>query len=460
MAQRIRSMTEGSPARLIFAFSLPLMAGNVFQQLYTVVDTAIVGQFVGVEALAAVGAADWFNWMVLGIIQGLTQGFSILMAQCFGAGDYRELSRTVGASLTLSALAAGITLVLSQLAIVPVLHLLGTPEDILGNSILYLRIIFGGIPIVAAYNLLASILRALGDSKTPLYAMVMASLLNVGLDLLLVIVFHWGVAGAAIATVIAQAAASCYCFLVVRKITVLKLQKGDLKLTAKRIGALLKLGAPTALQNLIIAGGGMVVQSVVNRFGMLFIAGYTATNKMYGILETAAVSYGYAVTSYVGQNLGAKKLKRIKNGMRSATVIALITSAVITVCMLLFGRYFLGLFISGTEAEVDAAMKVAYRFLTIMASFLSILYMLHIYRSALMGLGDTVIPMISGFVEMVVRIGSAMLLPYVIGEDGVFWAEVGAWTGAAILLVSAYFARVAALSRRKDFLESGPQAEM
>jgi len=458
MAQRIRNMTEGSPARLIFAFSLPLMAGNVFQQLYTVVDTAIVGQFVGVKALAAVGAADWFNWMMLGIVQGLTQGFSILMAQHFGAGDHRELSRTVGASLTLSVWAAGITLLVSQLAIVPVLHLLGTPEDILETSILYLRIIFGGIPIVTAYNFLASVLRALGDSKTPLYAMVLASLLNVGLDLLFVIVFHWGVAGAAAATVIAQAVASLYCFRVVRKITVIHWERGDLKLTGDMTGALLKLGSPVALQNGIISIGGMVVQSVVNRFGMLFIAGYTATNKLYGILETAAVSYGYAVTSYVGQNLGAKLLKRIKKGMKAATVIALLTSAVISVCMILFGKFFLGLFISGTEADISAAMKVAYRFLTIMASFLFILYMLHIYRSALMGLGDTVVPMISGFVEMVIRIGAAMLLPMVIGEDGVFWAEVGAWTGAAVLLVTAFFVHIHKLNCRKGWKEEGETA--
>lgn len=453
MAQRIRSMTEGSPTKLLFVFALPLMAGNVFQQLYTVVDTAIVGRFVGVEALAAVGAADWFNWMVLGIVQGLTQGFSILMAQHFGAGDHRELSRTVGASLTLSAVAAAVTLLLSQLSIVPVLKLLGTPDNIINDSILYLRIIFGGIPIITAYNLLAGILRALGDSKTPLYAMVLASLVNVGLDLLFVIVFHWGIAGAAAATVIAQGISIVYCFLNVRKITILKIEKGDLKLNRGMTGSLLKLGTPTALQNLIISVGGMVVQSVVNQFGMLFIAGYTATNKMYGLLETAAISYGYAVTSYVGQNLGAKNLKRIKSGMKSATVIALFTSGVITACMILLGKFFLGLFISGTPEEVEATMAVAYRYLVIMASFLSILYMLHIYRSALMGLGDTVVPMISGFVEMVIRITSAMLLPIWVGEDGVFIAEVGAWTGAAILLVTAFFVYIYKLSCRKGWKE-------
>ncbi len=454
MAQRIRSMTEGSPVKLLISFALPLMAGNVFQQLYTVVDTAVVGQVVGVKALAALGAADWLNWMVLGVIQGLTQGFSILMAQHFGAGDHRELSRAVGASVTLCAVSAAVLVLLSQLAARPVLLLLNTPEDILGESLLYLRIVFGGIPVIMAYNLLASVLRALGDSKTPLYAMIVAALINVGLDLLFVMGFHWGVAGAAAATVIAQVFSGVYCFLNVRKVTVIRLEPVDFRLTGGMTRALLKLGSPVALQNAIISVGGMVVQSVVNRYGMLFIAGFTATNKLYGILEIAATSYGYAVTSYVGQNLGGRLLKRIKQGMRSATVIALITSAVIAGCMLVFGRAFLGLFISGTPSEVEASMEIAYYYLAVMSVCLPVLYMLHIYRSALMGLGDTVIPMVSGFVEMAVRITVALLLPLAMGQDGIYYAEVGAWTGAAALLVSSYFVRIHGLARRKDWVDT------
>ena len=441
MAQRIRSMTEGSPTRLLVSFALPLMLGNVFQQLYTVVDTAVVGQVVGVGALASLGAADWLNWMVLGVIQGFTQGFSILMAQYFGASDYRQLSRSVGASATLCAIAAAAILALSQLAVVPVLGLLNTPADILGDSVLYLRIVFGGIPIVAAYNLLASILRALGDSKTPLYAVAVATLVNIALDLLLVMGMHWGIGGAAAATVFSQTVATVYCFWNVRKITILKLTKADFKPSRAMAGTLLRLGSPVALQNAIISVGGMVVQSVVNRYGMLFIAGFTATNKLYGILEIAATSYGYAVTSYVGQNLGARLLARIKRGMRSATLIAFITSVAIGAAMLAFGKLFLGLFISGTPEEVEASMAIAYHYLAIMSIALPVLYMLHIYRSALMGLGDTVIPMVSGFVEMVFRIGIAVFLPLLIGQEGIYYAEVGAWTGAAALLVAGYFVR-------------------
>lgn len=445
--QRIRDLTQGSPTRLLLTFALPLMLGNVFQQLYTIVDTAVVGQVVGVQALAALGAADWLNWLVLSFMQGLAQGFSILMSQYFGAKDHRQLSRSVGASAGLCAIAAALVLLVSQLCARPVLLLLNTPGDILGDSLLYLRIVFAGIPIITAYNLLASILRALGDSKTPLYAVAVATAVNIALDLLFVMGFHWGIGGAAWATVIAQGVSTVYCLRTVRKISILRLEKRDLLPGRDMAPTLLRLGLPVALQNGIISVGGMVVQSVVNRYGMLFIAGFTATNKLYGLLEIAATSYGYAVTSFVGQNLGARLLKRIKSGMRSAAVIALLTSAVIAAAMLVFGKAFLGLFISGTPEEAEASMAIAYYYLAVMSLCLPVLYMLHIYRSALMGLGDTVVPMASGFMEMVMRIGIALLLPLVIGQEGIFYAEVGAWTGAAAVLVAAYYVRMHRLTR-------------
>lgn len=453
MSQRIRNMTQGSPLKLLITFALPLMAGNVFQQLYTVVDTAVVGQVVGVGALAALGAADWLNWMVLGMIQGFTQGFSILMAQHFGAEDHRELSKSVGASITICAILAGLLLISGQLAAEPVLRLLNTPDAIIGNSLQYLRIVFGGIPVIMAYNLLASILRAMGDSKTPLYAMIVAALINVALDLLFVMGFGWGIAGAAVATVIAQIFSSIYCFMNIRKITVIHVEKRDFLPSGHLVGGLMKLGVPIALQNAIIAVGGMVVQSVINKFGMLFIAGFTATNKLYGILEIAATSFGYAVTSYVGQNLGGKKIKRIKQGIRCGVVIALITSAVIAVAMLLFGKFFLGLFISGNPEEVAGSMAIAYQYLALMSICLPVLYMLHIYRSALMGLGDAFIPMLSGFAEMVCRIAVAALLPLVLGQEGIYWAEVLAWASAAILLAAAYYVRITKLSHQKGMEE-------
>ena len=204
MAANIKVMTEGKPIKLIFSFALPLMIGNVFQQLYTVVDTMVVGQVLGVSALAALGAADWLNWMMLGIIQGFAQGFSILMAQEFGAGNVKRLKKVVGNAVGLSAASAVLLLIAGESIVFPVLSLLQTPGEIIGQSMLYLRIMFAGVPIVMAYNLLASILRALGDGKTPLHAMITAAAVNIVLDIIFVMAFGWGIAGAAAATLIAQ----------------------------------------------------------------------------------------------------------------------------------------------------------------------------------------------------------------------------------------------------------------
>ena len=439
MNAQTRDLTTGKPLPLLVSFSLPLMIGNVFQQMYTVVDTAVVGKALGVGALAALGAADWLNWMMLGVIQGLTQGFGIMMAQNFGSRRMGHLRRTIGASAVLSAISALVLVALGQVAVVPILGLLQTPDAIKGNTVLYLRIMFGGVPIVMAYNLFAGMIRSLGDSKTPLYAMIVASCINISLDLLFVLVFHWGIAGAAVATLIAQVFAAGYCLWHLRKIPILNMQREDFRLDWSQAGQLLQLGFPMAFQNAIISVGGMIVQSVVNGFGMIFIAGFTATNKLYGILEIAATSYGYAMISYVGQNLGARKIERIRAGQRAAIGLAMATSCIIAAVMIGFGRWIVGCFISGTPQEVEAATQVAYRYLVIMSGCLPVLYVLHVTRSCVQGMGNTVLPMLSGVSEFVMRTGAALLLPMAMGQAGIFYAEVLAWAGADLILVPSYF---------------------
>ena len=445
MSERIKDMTQGKPGRLILSFALPLMVGNICQQLYTLVDTAIVGQFVGVEALASLGAADWLNWLVLGVVTGFTQGFGILMAQRFGAGDERGLRKSIALSAALSVGIALATTLISQLACAPVLKALNTPANIIDNAILYLRIMFGGIVAITFYNLLASVLRALGDSKTPLYAMLVASVINIVLDLLFVVPFKWGVAGAAIATVIAQVCAGLFCLRAVRRVKLLKMTREDTAYDKDTARELIRLGAPLAFQNAIISVGGLVVQYVINGFGFIMVAGFTATNKLYGILELAAISYGYAIATFTGQNLGAGKIDRIRTGMRSGIGMAIITAAVIGVAMLLCGRYVLMIFVSGEPQVVNQVLDVAYRYLSIMSVMLPVLYLLHLYRSALQGMGDTVIPMISGSVELVMRIAAALALPLVMGESGIYYAEILAWLGAAVLLAAAYYRRMRTL---------------
>lgn len=447
-ASRIKNMTEGRPASLIFTFALPLMAGNVFQQLYTVIDTMVVGKALGVNALAALGAADWLNWMMLGIIQGFTQGFAILMAQKFGAGKHQELRRVIGNSAVLSLLSALVLLGIGQLLARPVLVLLQTPQEILGNALLYLRIMFWGIPIVMSYNLLACVLRSLGDGQTPLHAMIVAALTNIALDLLFVLVFRLGIGGAAAATLIAQLVSSLFCLYHIRKIQILAFVRSDFYLQGGLPLRLLLLGFPMAFQNAIIAIGGMIVQFVVNGFGVLFIAGFTATNKLYGILEIAATSYGYAMITYVGQNLGANRTDRIRKGMRSAVFIALATSVLIAVFMLLAGRAILGCFISGIPEEFEQTLQIAYFYLVIMSLFLPVLYILHVTRSAIQGMGNTVLPMVSGVAEFVMRAATAILLPLLVGEIGIFFAEIMAWAGATVILVISYFVVVKKTQRK------------
>lgn len=446
MKERNLNMISGHPGRLLMAFALPLMAGNVFQQLYTVVDTAIVGRGVGMSALAALGTVDWMNWMYLGIIQGITQGFSVLMSQRYGEGNEKALRRVLGVSVRLSVAVGVLAALVGQLALGGFLELLRVPEELRPQAVLYSRIFLLGIPGMMFFNLTASILQAVGDSRTPLQAMTAAAVTNIALDCLAVFVLGWGVAGAAGATVISQLLAGTLCAVRISKTPMVRVTREDLGRDRQLAKQLMGLGIPLALQNIIISVGGMAVQSVVNGFDTSFIAGFTATNKMYGILEIAALSYGYAITTYVGQNYGALRYDRIKNGVRWAVFISLATSAVIAAVMFLFGRDITMLFISAeSAAEAAAAGDTAYRYLCVMAGCLPVLYLLYVYRAALQGMGDTRIPLLSGVVDFVMRVGASMIIGYTLWRNGIFYAEVLAWSGAAVLLASAYYYRAGKL---------------
>lgn len=445
-----KDMTTGNPTRLLFGFSLPLMLGNVFQQFYTIVDTIIVGQGVGMRALASIGAADWLNWLFLWMAVGMTQGFSILFAQYFGGKDEKALHQSIANAVLLTIGSAAVLTAAGQLLAAPMLALLKTPEDIVSGSLTYLRLMIGGLTVIMFFNLEASLLRALGDGRSPLIAMVIASCANIGLDLLFVMGFHLGIAGAAAATLIAQGISCIYCFAVLRRIPFLKLKRRDFALNPGLARRLLWLGIPVMFQNAIISVGGMVLQSVINGFGVLFVAGFTATNKLYGILETAGISYGYAISTFVAQNKGAGNHKRIKAGMRKGTVMAFATSVLISVLMFLWGKDILSLFISAQEAQADQVLRIAHHYLMVMSTFLIVLYALHTYRSALQGMGDTVMPMVSGMVEFAMRVSAAIFLPRLMGQEGIFYAEILAWAGACVLLVTVYYRRIALLKTQTD----------
>lgn len=450
MENRIKNMTEGNPVSLIVAFALPLMVGNVFQQLYSVVDSMVVGKVLGVSALAALGASAWPTWVVLGILQGLTQGFSILMAQAFGAKDEKGLRMAVGNSVVLSAISSVVFMIVGQIAAYPLLKMLNTPDDIISYSMVYLRISFIGIPIITAYNLLAAILRALGDGQTPLHAMMLASVVNVVLDILFVKVFSWGIVGAAIATLIAQLVSCIFCFIYVRKIEMLHLKRENLRIEKNLAKNMFAVGSPMALQNVLIAGGGMIVQSVVNQFSVVFIAGFTAGSKLHGILEIATSSYGFAMTTYVGQNLGARRIDRIHKGVRSAIGVAVLTSVIIAGVMLMCGKMIVSGFVSGGTEEAAQTISIAYRYLVIMCICLPILYILYVIRSSLQGMGNTFLPMVSGIAELIMRTTAALLLSKFVGETGVFLAEVLAWAGADVVLITSYIVTVRKISVDKS----------
>lgn len=442
---KTRDMTQGAPLKLLAAFALPMLLGNLFQQLYNMVDMMVVGRFVGYEALAAVGAAGSLDWLVLGIVTGMSQGFTILIAQHFGAKEMATVRKTSAMSIVLAALTALIGTALSLIVTVPLLRLMDTPVDIIGAAHDYLRIIFSGIPIIVAYNLFAAILRALGNSRSPLIALIIASLTNIVLDVVMVVQFDLGVKGVAYATVIAQSLACLYCLIVLLRLPMLRFERSDWRPDWKILGQLLKLGLPIAFQNGIIASGGIILQTIVNGFGKVFVAGAATAYKLCGLMEQAGVSFGQAVGVFTSQNLGAGKKERIREGVRSAHKLSLSVCAVISISMLIFGRQLVSLFVDGEPDIILQVVDVAYQYLCVMSVFMVALYLLFIYRAALQGMGDTFIPMMSGIVEMVMRIGMALLLPRFLGEFGVYIAEVSAWTGACILLAVVYYKRMRAL---------------
>lgn len=432
-------MTKGSPAKKIFFFAMPLIMGNLFQQLYTFFDTVIVGKMIGMDALAAVGTTEWLTFLMFGMIQGITQGFSVFIAQKYGAGDERAVRRGVSNSVYLSLAGACIFVIAGQALIMPLLHLLKTPDEIIGMSACYLSVLYYGVPISFLYNLFAAILRALGNSKTPLTAITISSVINIILDYLFVRCFEAGVFGVALATVLAQIISMLICIYRLKEYAVLRLEKEDRKLSREVCREQLRLGVPMGIQNIITSIGGLVVQSVVNGFGVIFIAAYTAATKLYGLLETAASSYSYAVSTYVGQNYGAGELRRVKAGLRAASGIGIATALLMSAIMLFGGKEILNLFIGGEIDNTQMAIEIGYQYLKILAVFFPFLYLLYIWRACIQGLGNTVLPMLSSFMQLIMRVLCALLLTGYIGYQGVFWGEIFAWLAADTFLAVCYF---------------------
>lgn len=434
----VTDMTVGSPVRHLIAFTLPLLLTNLGQQLYMIVDAAIVGRGVGVGALAAVGATDWSYWLVLWIVLGLTQGFSTFIARYFGKGDYGEMNRTIAASATLCAVTGLLLSIVSVFLARPLLRLLDTPTDILTDATVYFRTMAAGILVVAAYNMAAAVLRALGDGLSPLVAMGVAALLNVGLDILFVIALGMGVFGAALASVLSQLVAFLFCLLRIRRIACVRPAKRDFLPSWRRASELLAFGMPLSLQYVVIAVGGMILQSTVNGEGSIFVAGFTATNKLYGLLESTAISLGAAAATFLSQNYGARKLARVREGVLWSFLLSVGGALLVGALILPLRTALLTLFLDTSQEGGAAALAIGNRYLTVMLLSLVALYLIHLFRNALQSIGNSFFSMLSGLAEFLVRVGMAKGVILLTGVEILYYVEPLAWLAALIPVIPPY----------------------
>ena len=432
-------MTTGNPVKLILLFSIPLLIGNIFQQFYSMVDTIIVGRFVGVEALAAVGTTGSMVFLVNGFVMGLTSGFAVLISQKYGAKDEAGVKKAVASSITLSIIATIIVTFISVISAKPLLTLMNTPSNIMKDASTYIIILYAGNVAIIFYNMMAAILRALGDSKTPLYFLIVSSVLNIILDLVLIINFKMGVAGAAYATVVSQGVSALLCVIYTyKKYKILRLKKEDFKVKKKYYRRHLKVGIPMALQFSITAIGIMTVQSAINIFGSTVIASYAASSKVLQLVMQPATTLGVTMATYCGQNIGAKRYDRIKLGVKKCVQISIITSLISAMVLIFLGKYFVMMFVSNPDAEI---LSYAQQVLNISAIFFIPLGLIFVYRNALQGIGDSFIPMMAGVYELVARAVVAFTLPKALESMGLCLADPVAWFAAVIPLAYTYYKR-------------------
>ena len=432
----IKDMTKGSPFTLILGFALPMLIGLLFQQFYSMVDTIIVGKYLGVKALAAVGSTGSLNFMIIGFCIGVCSGFAIPVAQRFGAGDYRGLRKYTANAAWLSLVFSIVMAVIVCVLCRPILEWMKTPEDIIDQAFGYIFVIFAGIPATYLYNMTAGIIRSLGDSKTPVYFLLLSSVLNIALDLFTIVVLKMGVAGAAYATVISQAVSGLLCLLYMKKhFEILKMEKDEKKIDRHLIGRLCGMGIPMGLQFSITAIGTIIVQGAVNIYGAVYMAGFSAAGKLQNIIVTVFTAFGATVATYVGQNRGAGKMDRVHKGVRYTQIMVFVWSAVTMVLVYFFGEEMTLLFVSKTETEVLHAAEVYFRTVFWAYPFLGSIF---IYRNALQGMGYGLVPMLGGVFELAAR---ALIVLLVAGKTsffGVCLADPAAWISALIPLIPYY----------------------
>lgn len=449
-----REMTEGRALPLIFNFTLPLLLGNLLQQTYSLVDAAIVGRFLGINALASVGASTSVVFLILGFCNGCCGGFGIPVAQKFGARDYVTMRRYVAVSLQLAAVMSVVIAVVTSIYCADILHMMSTPENIFTGAYYYLLVTFIGVPFTFFYNLLSSIIRALGDSKTPFWFLLLSTVLNILLDLFYILVLGWGVAGAAIATVFSQGVSAILCYIyMMRRFDILKTTPAERKFDGALARTLMYIGVPMGLQFSITAIGSILLQSAVNTLGAVYVSAFAAATKVKQLAMCPYDGFATASATFGSQNLGAGNLKRIREGLKSGIIISVIYSIAIGIVLIFAGSKIALIFVSGSETEV---LGYAQQLLTCAGFFYFFLAFLNCTRLTIQGLGYSAIAMCAGLSELLARgLMSVFVIPR-FGYTAVCFTDQTAWIAATAVVMPVFFAIMKRLEKRQAEVTGSP----
>lgn len=432
-----QDMTTGNPTRLILKFSIPMLIGNLFQQLYNMVDSIVVGRYEGKNALAAVGTTGPLNFFIFSLVLGLASGISIVISQYFGAKDEENVRKgfaTAAYTVVIASLVMGLLGVIFSR---PLLMLLNTPDTIINDSVTYMRIVCFGIIGIGVYNGIASILRAMGDSITPLLFLIVACILNIILDLVFVIQLGLGVAGVAYATVISQIVAAVGCTIyALAKVKILRMPLKEFKPNKDIFKKCLRLGIPVALQNALVSTSTMALQSVINSYGEIVIAAATAAGRIEQLILQPGMSVGVAVAFFTGQNIGAGNIERVKKGYKSASLVIITFSLIMLPIIYFGGGAIMNLFTTSDDVEV---VKIGIEALRVTCFFYSFVGMIFVTRNLLSGAGDVKIPMVMGLTEVVSRVLVSLVLASFIGHRGIWWATGLTWFFTSIVGLARYY---------------------
>ena len=429
-------MTVGSPVSLIIKFMIPMCLGNLFQQFYNIADSIVAGKFIGVNALAAIGSTGSLMFFVTGWLNGLSSGFAIIVAQMFGAKKFDRMRHYVAMSIYLMAAFSIVMTIGFSLANKPILHLMNSPEEVFGDVTAYMGIIYAGLIITGAYNALAAFLRALGDSKSPLYFLIISAVINVILDVVFIVVFGMGVEGCGYATVIAQGISAVCCLIyIVKRFPILHLERKDFEICWDSFGRLLKLGIPMGLQYSITAIGSVILQAAVNTLGSVYVAAMTAGSKIFTFTCCPFDALGSTMATYGGQNVGAGKTDRLGKGIKAAGIIGIIYSIVAFVLLYFFASYIALLFVAASETEI---IRLTHQFIVYSALFYIPLTFVNVIRFCIQGMGFSTFAILAGVFEMAARTFAAVMLVPVMGYSGACLANPLAWIAADIFLFPAF----------------------